>query len=133
VWCGSRDEGQQLVDVAGVRGQVLGHDNLMGMIDGGLRVVALQEPIASLHQAAFQVREVVLRLVAGVPGGRLGLGPRGRPGGDGPAAARLAACAARASASSAASAARIRASRSCLLAKVLLVRLGWIGTLLTGH
>src|SRR5258706_1238664 len=57
-------------------GQRVRHDDLMGAIDGGLCVVALDEAVFGRHHAAVGIGEVALRLVARLCRDGLGLASR---------------------------------------------------------
>ena len=59
------DDRLQLLDVRSGRRHVLRDDDLGRGVDGNLRVVALDEPVAGLLNLRFGIREVALRLGAG--------------------------------------------------------------------
>ena len=60
------EQRRQLRLIAGGTGQRLRHDDLMGTIDRGLGVVALNVTVLGLQDTALRVSEIALRLAVGL-------------------------------------------------------------------
>ena len=60
------EQRRQLRLIAGGTGQRLRHDDLMGTIDRGLGVVALDVTVLGLQDAALRVGEIALRRAVGL-------------------------------------------------------------------
>jgi hypothetical protein len=55
-----------LLFIVGRRRHALPHDQLQPRLHGRLRIVALHQTIAALHQARFRVGEIVLLFIRGL-------------------------------------------------------------------
>ena len=75
-WLYGIEQWRELRLIARRVGQRVRHDDLMGAIDGGLCVVALDEAVFGRHHAAVGISEVALRLVARLCRDGLGLASR---------------------------------------------------------